>query len=269
MKGNLCLIEYVAFGVRLRLAADSVELIEKMTACAPWSAALCETGFTESSTVAEFALNYSGGRYRLTRNGAVMAEGSELGLVLELLAREVMTHVADHAPERIFVHAGVVEWQGRALVLPGRSFAGKSTLVAELVRAGATYYSDEYAVIDEGGEVHPYARELQIRERDGVKQRSLMVDELQGSAGTSAVPVSHVVFAEYVNAGKWKPETMSPGSAVLSMMEHAIAVQRAPVRVMATLVKMMDTATALCSERGEAGETARHLLEMISVEREA
>ena len=44
----------------------------------------------------------------------------------------------------------IVTWgRGRAIVIPGRTFSGKSTLVAELVRAGATYYSDEYAVEDE------------------------------------------------------------------------------------------------------------------------
>jgi hypothetical protein len=268
MKSHSCAIEYVAYGVHLRFVAESAELLGQMTACAPWSAELCATAFTDLPTVAEFALVYSGDRYRLTRDGAAIVEGSELDVALEMLTREVMVHVADSADERVFVHAGVVEWQGRVLVLPGRSFAGKSTLVAELVRAGATYYSDEYAVIDERGNVHPYARDLQIRERGGVKQRSLTMKELKGSVGTSAVPVSHVVFAEYVEGAMWKPEMMSPGSAVLAMMEHAIAVQRAPARVMATLVKMMETATALRSERGDAGETAQYLLKMISAEGE-
>jgi hypothetical protein len=30
--------------------------------------------------------------------------------------------------------------------------------VAELVRAGATYYSDEFAVLDSRGRVHPFPR---------------------------------------------------------------------------------------------------------------
>jgi hypothetical protein len=269
MRGSLCALDCVAYGVRLRFAAQSAEVLAMMEMCAPWSAEVCETPLIGSLAVTEFALDCRGDRYQLTRNGAVLAEVQELEVTLESLAREVMVHVADHAPERVFIHAGVVAWKGRALVMPGRSFAGKSTLVAELVRAGATYYSDEYAVIDERGEVHPYARALWIRERNGVKQRPLTLSELKGCAGTRAVPVSHVVFAEYVGAGKWKPETMLPGAAVLAMMEHAIAVQRAPARVMATLAKMMETAVALRSERGDAGETVRHLLNMISAEREA
>ena len=36
-----------------------------------------------------------------------------------------MVHIANHAPDRVFMHAGVVGWNQRALVLPGASFAGK------------------------------------------------------------------------------------------------------------------------------------------------
>ena len=65
-------------------------------------------------------------------------------------------HLAERARNRIFIHAGVVGWQGRAIVIPGRSFSGKSTLVAALLQAGATYYSDEFAVLDGRGYVHPF-----------------------------------------------------------------------------------------------------------------
>ena len=64
----------------------------------------------------------------------------------------------------MFVHAGVVAVDGRALLLPGGSFTGKTTLVAALLRAGAQYGSDEYAVLDEAGLVLPaYPRPLSIR----------------------------------------------------------------------------------------------------------
>lgn len=51
-----------------------------------------------------------------------------------------------------FVHSGVVEFDRRAIVFPGKSRYGKSTMVAALVEAGCRYLSDEYAVISpEGG----------------------------------------------------------------------------------------------------------------------
>ena len=44
--------------------------------------------------------------------------------------------------ESSLLHAAAVAWQGRAIVIPGHSHAGKSTLTAALLRAGAGYLSD-------------------------------------------------------------------------------------------------------------------------------
>src|SRR5260221_5508655 len=93
-----------------------------------------------------------------------IARTANLDLALEALESDLRLYVAERARRRVFVHAGVVGWRGRAIVIPGRSFSGKSSLTAELVRAGATYYSDEYAVFDSRGRVHPFAKPLEIRQ---------------------------------------------------------------------------------------------------------
>jgi hypothetical protein len=266
MSGGLFALECVAYGVCFRLTAESEALVEKMKTCVPWSGVVCRATSRETSTPTEFALVRGGEKYRLTCDGVAMEDRGELEEVLEQLARVVMIHVADHAPDRIFVHAGVVAWQGRALLLPGVSFAGKSSLVAALVRAGATYFSDEYAVLDASGRAHPYARELQMREPGSVEQRPLMMPDFERDTGGCGLTVSHVVFTEFVDGGKWNPEAMSPGNAVLAMMEHSIAVQRAPARVMSALARMMETAWAVRSERGDAVPTAAILLEIMSAE---
>jgi serine kinase of HPr protein (carbohydrate metabolism regulator) len=247
----------VAFGVGFRLRAEDEAMLEVMLGRAPIGTE-CGVGGAESAR--EFAIVRGGAGFRLMIGDEVTAEGEEAGALLEELGRELMVYVANYAPERVFVHAGVVGWQGRALVFPGVSFAGKTTLVAELVRAGAEYYSDEYAVVDAEGRVHPYARELQMRRAGGVEQRAVGVSELKGSAGSGAIRVTHVVFAEYVDGGAWAPEAVSAGMAVLEMLRHSIPVQRTPGRVMATLAKMMEGATAWRTVRGEASEAARALL---------
>src|ERR671929_229610 len=86
-------------------------------------------------------------------------------------------------------HAGVVGWQGRAILIPGRSFSGKSTLVAALVRAGATYYSDEFAVLDERGRVHPFPKKLSMRLEGSARPRFAPVEELGGRRGTTPLRV--------------------------------------------------------------------------------
>jgi hypothetical protein len=263
MRGETRTLECVAFGVEFRLAAESDELLAKMRLCAPLGT---EVGVCADAEAMEFAVfqDGMGAGYRLVIDGEGVGEAAPLEDILEQLARDLMVHVADAAPERVFVHAGVVGWKERVVVMPGMSFAGKTTLVAELVRAGAAYYSDEYAVIDVCGRVHPYARELQMREMGSTEQRGVSVAELGGVAAKESGRVSHVVFAEYECGARWEPATISRGKAALEMMRHAIAVQRAPERVMATLAKMMETAEAMRGVRGEASEVVRWMLDAVS-----
>jgi hypothetical protein len=253
----------VSFGVPFRLTADSDAVLAGMFACAPLGTEACTSSSAAARQFSLLASRETGG-FRLIVDDETVAEHSELESALEQLARDLMVHVANYAPDRVFVHAGVVGWQGHALVLPGTSFAGKTTLVAELVRAGATYYSDEYAVLDEHGQVHPYARDLQMRQYGSFEQTAFAVERLNGAVGISPLPVAYVAFAEYKEFGRWNPQSVSSGMAVLEMLQHTIPVQRTSARVMATLAKMMENAMAVRSERGEACETARALLTTMS-----
>src|SRR5579871_2793500 len=92
----------------------------------------------------------------------LLSRSFDLGVVMRALESHMHLYVGEYASNRVFVHAGVVGWRNRAIVLPGASGAGKTTLVTALLRAGARYYSDEYAVFDAGGFVHPFARRLSI-----------------------------------------------------------------------------------------------------------
>src|SRR5262249_55900586 len=136
-------------------------------------------------------------------NGALLARCSTLRACLEAFEADVQLHVAEMAPERVFVHAGVVGYRGRGILLPGRSFAGKSTLVRELVRAGAQYYSDEYAVLDSAGGVHPYARSLAIRNERGPGVTKHPVSALGARMAGGPIPVGLVVMSEFRSGGEW------------------------------------------------------------------
>jgi hypothetical protein len=64
----------------------------------------------------------------------------------------------------LIVHAAVVERDGRALLLPGRPGAGKSTLCAALVIAGWRLLSDELALIDpQEGQIRALARPISLK----------------------------------------------------------------------------------------------------------
>src|SRR5260370_20995260 len=104
--------------------------------------------------------------------------------MLDAFESHVQLTVAEYAPRRVFVHAGVVGWKNRAILIPGLSHSGKTTLVDQLIRAGATYYSDEYAVLDERGRVHPYARALGMRSRDSGESKKVRAEEIDALVGS-------------------------------------------------------------------------------------
>jgi hypothetical protein len=139
---------------------------------------------------------------------------------MSALEGEIQQYVAMKARDRVFIHAGVVGWQGRAIVLPGRTMAGKSTLVKALLAAGATYYSDEYAVLDCKARVHPYPRRLSLRRDSSAADRPRATD-LGATTGTRPIPVGLVVFTEYRPRAVWRPKPLTPGRFLFELTSNA------------------------------------------------
>jgi hypothetical protein len=78
------------------------------------------------------------------------------------LVRDVNRRAVESS-DRLVLHAGGVERHGAGLVLPADREAGKTTLVAGLVRAGFDYLSDEGVPIDdETLMAQPYAKPLSL-----------------------------------------------------------------------------------------------------------
>jgi len=258
-------MECEAYGVAFCLGSTCPRLLELGMRELPYGSRSREgSRRTNEAALPEYFLqeNETKDLYRVLLDGESVTEWQDLAGVLGRLRGDLMIHVANFAPDFVFIHAGVIGWQGQALVFPGPSLAGKSTLISELVRAGTLYYSDEYAVVDEAGRIHPYARDLQMRELGGLAQRGVPVEELGGRCGTALLRVGSVVFCQYAEDAVWSPEPVSPGMAVLEMLRHAIPVQRTPGRVMSVLAKMMTGASALRTRRGEAAEAAQKLLSL-------
>jgi hypothetical protein len=206
--------------------------------------------------------------HTLSVGGRPVARGS-LDRVAMAFAGDVDLFIAEMAPHHVFVHAGAVAWRGRAIVIPGRSFSGKTTLVAELVRAGATYYSDEYAVLDERGRVHPYARALSIREDHAHRRRLCTADSLGGRRGIDAVPVGLVVVTAYRRCGAWQPQALSAGRGVLALLGHTVCVRRRPLAALAALKATVARGLVLEGPRGEASPMIRSLFGTVAPDGDA
>jgi hypothetical protein len=253
-------IAFESFGVRVRLSADTPEVFEQIPPLLPPDAEPCP------ASTAEVSLAVTGpewGPYDFLIDDSPVTKGIDLDFALTLLEAQIRIVIGMRAPNRIFVHAGVVAHEGRAIVVPGRSFAGKTTLVLELVQAGALYYSDEFAVLDEQGLVHPFAKPVSVRGEDQV-QSDHDIGRFGGIAGDEALEVSAVVFTHYSAGAEWDPIELSPGRGALAMFANTLAAMARSEEAMRTIKLAVEGAVLLEGERGEASDMAPSLLDRIA-----
>lgn len=189
-----------------------------------------------------------------------IARATNLQDVFERLESDVRLFVGEYTRHRVFVHAGVVGWKGKAIVIPGRSYSGKSTLVAALVRAGATYYSDEYAVFDAKGRVHPFAKPLEIRAEGEYRQARITVGELGGKSGKKPLPVGLVLMTGYKRGATWRPRKLSPGKGMLELLFNTVSARRSPEKALSTLRQVTSKAEVLKGVRGDTSAIVDALL---------
>jgi hypothetical protein len=189
-----------------------------------------------------------------------LARTLETQEIASAFENNVQLWVAESAPRHAFVHAGVVGWRGRAIVIPGSSFSGKTTLTAALVRAGATYYSDEYAVITSRGRVLPFARPLQLRRPDGQFMQKVTAESLGGSSGEKSLPIGLVLETSYRPGCRWRPRRGSRGRGALALMSHAVPILRRPAWTLRLLTRAARSAVHLKGARGEAEAVAQRTL---------
>lgn len=256
---------FTAYGVRFGVRVSEREVLDHVAdhlppLCRPAPSDIVERlyslvvgGIGPQPNIRRFNLLYANAT-RLTRT-------LELQTALEAFGSDLQLYVAESSPRRLFVHSGVVGWRGQAILFPGRSFSGKSSLAAELVKAGATYYSDEYAVLDARGRIHPYPRPLSEREtgRSG-KSIKYSPEMLGGRSGVHPLPAGLVVVTRYRPGARWRPRRLSTGAGVLALLANTVSVRRQPERTMAMLRRVIEGTRVIQSSRGEACEIVESIL---------
>ena len=160
------------------------------------------------------------------------------------------------------VHAGTVVLGGRALLLPGATHAGKSSLVAELLRRGATYFSDEYALIDSDGRVHPYPRPLLLR-NGCPEQVPVLAAECNASVGDAPAPVGWILSLEYQPAGTWSIEAVPQGEGLLTLLRNTPHVLADSPEMVGAFQRAVAGATCYTGRRTEAKDAAGEILRLV------
>ena len=257
-------ISFTTYGLRIGVRTNTPAALEQLAAVLPpgWQ----PSRSPEVDRVYSLLVGGSGRQTNVRRYNLLYADAGRLARSMNLddvLARlegDLRIYIAERARRRVFVHAGVVGWRGRAILIPGASHSGKTSLVAALVRAGATYYSDEYAVLDARGRVHPFSVALSLRDGPHGEVRKRRAEALGWSSGVAPLRVGLVAITTYQPGARWRARPLSQGRAMLALLSNTVPARRRPRTALATLRKVVASAAVVKGVRGEAEQMCDALL---------
>jgi len=180
---------------------------------------------------------------------------------MKLLLRE--TAVNRH-PFLVSVHAGVVSFGDGCVLLPASAGSGKTTLTAALIRSGATYFSDEIALLEEGTlAVRPVPLALTIKDgsvaplralypeidtltphvrEDYVRVRYLSPPAESLPADDTPQPVRWIVFPRYTEGAGTELRPLTRPAALRRLLDESfLPLEQLDRRKVESLVQWMRT----------------------------
>lgn len=260
----------VSYGVHISFSATTDELVE--LCCSIASTALVGnisfTDVPEQPAELDFELRQSPeGIYSVViqgiKNPAPMGRFEEIPYLSKFLNSIIRIYVAERSPDYVFIHAGVVSFRDQLIVLPGASFSGKTTMVATLLEHGAEYYSDEYAVVDPTGLVHPYARKLSVRVKDQTLPNETSPEVFGSTSAKKPKPISLILLTNYQEGSIFEPSRISEGSGILESIPFVIPMRYNPDFSLKVLNTAFSRAIILKGSRDDATSATRSLIAFI------
>lgn len=261
-------LAFCSFGASLGVRTNDLSVWPQVSALLPPKLDAAESPLVEtlfSLRVADPQTRPGVRPYHLLYQGIEqIARTRDLDAALEVLESHLHAQTAEAAADALFVHAGVAAWRGRAIVLPGRSFSGKTSLTAALVQAGAEYLSDEYAVFGADGLVFPYPKTLSFRDPAGQPLEKRTVESLGGRIAAGPLPVALILDTRFVPDAHWRPRQMSAGAALWALLDNTVQVRRRPEWALGVLSRAVAGARGVKSRRGDADVVAAWSLKQLS-----
>jgi len=194
-------------------------------------------------------------QFSVFKNDLKIVDADSLEKGFGILESHLRLTVAEFTKQVVFLHAGVVEWEGKAVIIPGKSFSGKTTLVAEFVKRGCLYLSDEYAIIDKRGLIHPFPKKLSVRGIiDDFTQKDFDVEQLGGKKGLEPLPAGFLLATEYRrDAFVAQLSEASVGAGMLACLANSISIRQQPQLVLEVIGLALAECRIFQNERGSAG----------------
>lgn len=248
-------VGFSAYGGRIRVRANDTELADWVRGSLPPAGRLDGRG--EPDLTYRAIRSPDGGPNRLWAEDDLLLETRDPVEFRDRLERELHFAAAASARDRVFIHAGVVRVGDEIVLLPGRSRVGKSFLVAALLDAGAVYLSDEYAVVDRRGRIHPFPRDLRLRGPEGPEVRS--PEELGAEVATTPGPASRILVTHHRPGARWRPAELGRADALLELFANSVTARTRSSLVMSALRQVVEEAVAHRGVRGEARQIVEWL----------
>lgn len=252
-------------GVRVGVRVNDASLLPQLRERLPPGVGVGKDGVVDRMISVWSPLSQGSGRTReyevLYADHVRVGRSFDLEPILDLYDSHVRIAIAQFARPNLFVHAGAVAWKGKAVIFPGPSLSGKSHLVAELTRAGAAYCSDEYAILDRDGKVHPFPKPISLRAHRSAPQHDFPVDG--DSVASEPTPVVLAVFCEYVPGAGWRPERLSRGQAMLRLLENTFSARERPREAVEILERVVTHAVSIQCKRDDAARISAAVLSSV------
>lgn len=162
----------------------------------------------------------------------------------------------------VAVHAGVIKAGDLVIVLPGPSFAGKTTLCAAALDAGYEVLSDEYALINpETGLIVGYPRRLRVRRPNGESERR------PASPTPRPLAVTLVALLVHNNADDGRSAVLevqesNPADIAMGLLANTVCARSRPEESFRAAIAVARHARGIGGTRGEAAEA---LLELVRI----
>lgn len=258
-------LAFSSYGVSIEIRTNRFELLSEIENLVPPASSFIQCGKTVDFL---FEVIWDDERERISefyRNAEPQVCDGEKPRALHLLEIAVRLTIAEFSPHLVFVHAGAVAFDDSAVIIPGRSRAGKTTLTAALIGEGAVYYSDEYAIFDESGFLHPFPKPLSVREPWAFgKQVDRSVETFGGRQGIKPVKAKAIIVTDYRRDARWQPARLSKGEGVLELLANTVSARTNPRQALKILPRAVENALILKGLRGEAEAISREIKKVLA-----